>query len=121
MVKAPGSCVEHPDESSVEALGLFEEQDLCAVAAWSPTTETPGISQHHVLAVRNGRKRRGSGERLLREVLERARAAGADAVVSLIHVENEPMLILSGRFGAETSTDPRDLDYRLCTIPLARR
>jgi GNAT superfamily N-acetyltransferase len=89
--------LEHPEVSTVEAIGLCDGADLCAVAAWSPIAEDPETWRHHVLAVRNGRKNRGLGEQILRALLERAEMAGVRVIVSLIHADNERMLKLVGK------------------------
>jgi L-amino acid N-acyltransferase YncA len=106
--------LDHPEEGAV--IGLCDGGDLCGIAAWSPRHDDPGVWQTHVIAVRNGRKGKGHGERLKREVLERARAAGADAVIAIVHADNQPMLRINGQLGADIATDPKDFNYKICTI-----
>ncbi len=71
-----------------------------------------------VLAVRHGRRHRGYARRLKVAVLDLASAAGAEAVVSYVHVDNDAMLTLNGSLGARIEPVVADDDHRRCTIVL---
>lgn len=96
------------------ALGAWDRDTLCGVAAW--TTHEHPIWRSSVVAVQRGYYRRGIGEALKHAVLEEARRAGATALVSFIHYDNDRMLRLNTKLGAHIERDPRDRNYFVCTI-----
>ena len=102
---------------AAEAIGIWDGDTLAAVAAWKVDPYEPDIWRCTTVAVRSGYKRRGLGEQLKREVLNRARAAGARRVDSTVHRDNDPMLGLNAKLGA--AIHPEGVgDYLLCVIAL---
>jgi GNAT superfamily N-acetyltransferase len=103
----------------VDAAGVLEGDDLCAVAAWNlERSSTPLRCRSILLVVRMGRRRRGYGRLLKQVVLDEARRAGARVVVSVVHFDNDPMIGLNVAFGANVERIPGDPDHLLCVIPL---
>lgn len=62
--------------------------------------------------------RQGAGKPLKSAVIDAARGAGGYVVVSSVHEDNERMLRLNQRLGADITTDRARPTYRWCTIPL---
>lgn len=98
---------------AVSAVGAWVGDDLRGVAAW----KIEGNICHSVLlAVRTGWRRQGIGALLKRSVLSEARAAGADAVVSFVHWDNEAMIELNASFGANVERIEGDSEYCRCVV-----
>jgi ribosomal protein S18 acetylase RimI-like enzyme len=92
---------------------------LCAVAGYSIATEGPRtVCYSNLLAVRMGYYRRGYGLLLEQTVIEAARQASAEAVVSDVYVDNDPMIELNIKLGANVELVPGYPDYRRCVIAL---
>lgn len=100
---------------TLEAVGLFVEGELSAVTAWRVDSD---LCRSIVIAVRSGCRRRGFGRLLKEHILAKAVAAGATAVVSHVHWDNDGMLALNERFGATIKRIPGDDEYCYCVIPL---
>jgi GNAT superfamily N-acetyltransferase len=105
------------DIDGVSALGLWRDEQLCAVVAWRIDSSS-GVCRSILLAVRNGHRRRGYGRRLKAELVDRARRSGAVAVVSEVHWDNDPMIELNAQLGANVEQIEGDTDHCLCVIPL---
>jgi GNAT superfamily N-acetyltransferase len=101
--------------TAVTAIGMFEADELCGVAAWTPHG---GAWECHTLAVRVQSKRQGNGTLLKQEVINRARADGIEVVWSLVRYQNEPMLRVNAKLGAIIRTDPTDFAFKFCAIPV---
>jgi ribosomal protein S18 acetylase RimI-like enzyme len=101
----------------VEALGSWVGPQLCGVVVWRIDGSGPVLCRGILLAVANGHRRRGHGRRLKRELVERARRAGAVAVVSEVHRDNDPMIDLNVSLGAAVDRIDGDPDHLLCVIP----
>lgn len=100
---------------AVSAVGAWVGDDLRGVAA----CRIEGDICHSVLlAVRTGQRRRGIGSLLKEAVLSEAKPAGAAAVVSHVHWDNEAMIELNARFGANIERIEGDAEYCRCTISL---
>lgn len=103
---------------AVSAVGAWVDDDLRGIAAW----KVEGSICHSVLlAVRTGQRRRGLGSLLKEAVLSEARAAGAAAVVSMVHWDNEAMVELNVRFSANIERIEGDAEYCRCVIPLGEQ
>lgn len=90
---------------------------ICAVAAYTIDAQAK-ICHSQLLAVQTGSYRRTYGLQLKREIMRLAKEAGARAVVSIVHIDNDPMLELNIKLGASVLRIPGDDDYRQCVIPL---
>jgi ribosomal protein S18 acetylase RimI-like enzyme len=102
---------------AVSAVGAWVDDDLRGVAAW----KVEGSICHSVLlAVRTGQRRRGIGSLLKEAVLSEARAAGAAAIVSTVHWDNEAMIALNASFGANVERIEGDLEYCRCVVEVPR-
>lgn len=101
----------------VRGLCVSEGSWLCAVAAYFLDDAT-SIVRSQLLAVQDGYVRQGHGRRLKLAVIEAARAAGARAVLSTVHVDNDPMLRLNVGLGAVVERIPDDPEHCHCVIPL---
>jgi GNAT superfamily N-acetyltransferase len=99
----------------VDAVGAWRGDDLAGVAVWRINEDR---CTSIVLAVANGHRRRGLGRTLKLTVIAAARDAGASVVVSHVHWDNEPMLLLNRSMGANLERIPGDLDYCLCVLPV---
>jgi GNAT superfamily N-acetyltransferase len=99
------------------ALGLWDGAHLCAVIAWR-IDEPARVCRVALLAVENGYRRNGFGRRLKEEVLGLARRAGAVAVASIVHWDNDPMIELNAALGANVERIDGDPDHCLCVIPV---
>lgn len=73
-----------------------------------------------LLAVRTGQRRQGIGTLLKGTVLSEARAAGVGVVVSQVHWDNEAMIALNARFGANIEQIAGDAEYCRCVITIRR-
>jgi len=100
------------------AVGLWHKGQLCGVAAWKLQDGPPPVCVCALVAVQEGFQRRGFGRRLKNEVVEQARAAGAVAVRSIVHWDNDPMIQLNVSLGASVETLRGGPDYCVCVIPL---
>jgi GNAT superfamily N-acetyltransferase len=101
------------------AIGLFTGDRLHGIAVWRIDRGDPPVCHSILVALQMGSYRKGYGRRLKEVVVERARCAGAAAVISVVHMKNERMLDLNARFGAAIEPDEADPRYRRCIIPLA--
>jgi hypothetical protein len=100
----------------VFGMGLFDDERLVSVIAWSINKDRWNSA---VLATAHGPvRRRHYAERLKTELLERVQAAAALSVTSTVHADNEPMVALNRKLGAQIVTDPERRDYLLCTVRL---
>lgn len=97
------------------AVGIWDGDRLCAVAAWRLEGE---VCHSVVLAVALGYRRQGHAMRLKEEVISRARDAGARAVISNVYWDNEPMLALNRRYDASIIQASDDPDHAVCVIVL---
>lgn len=100
---------------AVSAVGAWVDDDLRGVAAWKVEG---GICHSILLAVRTGQRRRGIGSLLKEAVLSEARAAGAVAVVSMVHWDNEAMIELNESLGANIERIVGDSEYCRCVISI---
>jgi hypothetical protein len=80
----------------VEGLGSWDDDELAALIIFKPSD---GLWKVTVLATDNRYRRRKQAQRLKLEVMRRADAAGAPALVSLVHRDNLPMLALNNKLG----------------------
>lgn len=103
---------------SASAIGVWDNGTLCAVAAWRVDEGAPPICHSLVVAVRNGYLRRGHGRRVKEALVAEARNAGASAVVSEVHWDNQAMIELNASLGANVERIAGDLEYCRCIIPL---
>lgn len=108
---------ERTTDRALKAVGAWTAS-LDGLAVWRIESGDVTICRSILLAVRNGARKRGLGSLLKRTVIDAARAAGAIAVVSHVHWDNDPMLNLNIRFGANIERIPGDRDYARCTIPV---
>lgn len=106
------------ETGEVHALGLWRDDLLVGVVAWTWPTNDPTVARCGLLAVRTGHVRRGYGTWLKRALLDRARAVGATEVVSRVHFDNDAMFELNRGLGASIERDEGDHDYLICVIPL---
>lgn len=104
------------ERHTAEAVGAWNATNLIGVASWSFKDDS---CECHIVAVALGHQGRGLGRRLKEYVVEVARAAGAGAVVSEVHWDNQPMLELNSHLGASVVAKPGDREYCLCVIPLS--
>lgn len=113
-------CLENPDEApDLHAIGLFDDDELCAVATFGPSREDPEHTWTcDTVAVKAGRHGQGLGRRLKQEVLDRARALGARVLVSIVHEDNTPMLRINAALGATITPDEIRTEERFCVIVL---
>jgi ribosomal protein S18 acetylase RimI-like enzyme len=102
---------------AVSAVGAWVDHDLRGVAAWRYEGD---ICHSVVLGVRVGQRRRGIGSLLKEAVLTEARTAGATALVSQVHWDNEAMIELNASFGANIVRIAGDTEYCRCVISLAQ-
>lgn len=105
------------DGGDIEGIGLWVGGTLCGVTAWAIDGST-AICDNIVLAVRTGYQRRGHGRTLKQAVIDRAREAGAEAVVSYVHFDNDPMIHINAELGANVEAIAGDPDHRYCVIPV---
>ena len=91
---------------AVRALGLWDDGRLIAVVAWSD--KDPEVWTALVLATASNKRRRKYAERLKREMLGLAWAAGCYAVASIVHRDNDAVLGLNTKLGAHIELDPSD-------------
>ena len=103
---------------NVDAAGICCDDELCGVVAWRLDDSSPPLCRSILLAVRTGHRRRGIGRRLKDHLLVQARVAGAAAVVSLVHWDNDPMIELNVQLGANVERLPGDNDHCRCVIAL---
>lgn len=104
--------------SGVEAAGLWVGPQLCGVVAWRIDPASPTLCRGILLAIQNGHRRRGYGRRLKRELIQRTRHAGAVAIVSEVHRDNDPMIQLNASLGAVVERIDGDPDHLRCVIPV---
>lgn len=103
---------------ALSAIGLWRDATLAGIAAWEISSTPTTICHCHLVAVGNGYQRQGLGRMLKEAVLGEATKAGACAVTSFVHWDNQAMIELNHRLGANVEAIPGDVDYCLCTIPL---
>jgi ribosomal protein S18 acetylase RimI-like enzyme len=103
---------------AVGGLGAWDGQRLCGVAAFVIDDGTR-VCHSQLLAVQMGYARRGYGQLLKRAIIDIARRAGAEAVLSTVHFDNDPIIELNRKLGASIERVPGDPEYLYCTIPLA--
>lgn len=101
---------------AVDGLGLWRDDELVGVAAWQPDPDEPDVVVSVLLAVRY--VRRGYGRLLKAALLDRAREIGATAVRSRVHFDNDAMIELNVRLGANVERIDGDDEYLACVIPL---
>jgi GNAT superfamily N-acetyltransferase len=102
-----------------QAVGAWDGHELCGVAAWRIETSARLLRCRSILlAVRTGRRRMGYGRALKKAVVADARRAGASAVISLVHFDNDPMIELNVALGANVERIPGDPDHLLCVLPV---
>jgi len=102
----------------VEGAGLWVQGILCGVAAWTIEGDDPRLCHSHLLAVRTGHVRRGYGRLLKLTLIERARYAGAVAVVSTVAWDNRAMIELNASLGGSVERIAGDRTFCRCVIPL---
>ncbi len=105
-------------DSGTRALGLWDEDELVAVAAFRHVAVLR-LCRNDLLAVSRRRQRQGLGRVLKRAVLAAASDLGARAVDSLVARDNRAMLALNRGLGAVVE-EVGDPDHVLCVIPLWR-
>ena len=106
---------EHLGINGVAGVGLWADDELLGVAAWRLEGD---LCRSLVLAVRIGYYRRGLGGLLKDTVIDEARVAGARAVVSHVHWDNDAMITLNVERGANLERIPGDPDHCMCVISL---
>ena len=103
----------------VSAVGLWEGDELCGVAAWRIYDADPLILCRGILiAVANSHRRKGYGRQLKEAMKDAARAAGAAAISSLVDQRNRAMIELNKAAGAVVERIVDDPDYVRCIVPL---
>jgi ribosomal protein S18 acetylase RimI-like enzyme len=102
----------------LEAYGLWVGDQLAGVVAWRFKPEGQ-LCHSLVLAVDHRHQRRGYGRRLKEMEIAQARQAGARAVVSLVHWNNDPIINLNWGLGGTFSHPPGDPMHLHCVIPLS--
>lgn len=90
----------------ISALGAFVGEELVGVAGWRADPDEASTWTVPLVAVRLGHQRKGLGKVLKLAVLDEARSAGIEYVVSRVHSENEPMLNINSALGAELIREP---------------
>ncbi|MFN0090808.1 MAG: GNAT family N-acetyltransferase [Acidimicrobiales bacterium] len=101
-----------------QGLGLWDDDSLIGVVAWTEVHGNPGAAAIPVVAVAIGHQRRGHGRRLKSEALRRLHGSGHDIVTSAVHEDNEAMLRLNQSFGARFERDSGNPSYLTCVINL---
>ena len=108
--------IEDLESGALEALGFWEGDGLGALIAHSSAGPLWRVAY---LATDPRFRHRKRAERLKREVLSRAAAAGAFALTSKVHPDNRPMLDLNRKLGGKAlrnDANPSD-PYLICTVP----
>jgi GNAT superfamily N-acetyltransferase len=102
----------------VSAMGLFEPGGaLCGVAAWRIYDAIPPVlCRADIVAVAQSERRKGYGRALKQALIDRARAAGAVAVASIVHRDNVSMIALNRQLGAVVEPNAGDIDHCYCMI-----
>jgi GNAT superfamily N-acetyltransferase len=103
------------EQGDVEAAGLWLDAQLAGVTAWRIDVVRRQC-RCVLVAVGLGQRRRGYGRILKQTVLDAARSAGADVVVSQVHWDNDAMIELNVALGANVEELPGDRDFCLCVI-----
>ena len=106
------------NDDMLKTVGVWTAGQLDGLAAWRIDVSDSIVCRSHLLAVRTGLRNRGLGRWLKEEVIQRAREAGAVAVISEVHWENDAMLKVNEQLGANIERIDGDRDYARCTIPL---
>lgn len=101
----------------IEARGLWMDDRLVGVVAWRLDPASM-LCQSIVLAVEIGHRRRGYARRLKQVEIDWARRAGARAIASTVHWDNDPMIELNGSLGGSFTPLPDDPMHLRCIIPL---
>jgi predicted GNAT superfamily acetyltransferase len=102
---------------TVQALGAWEREELVGVSAWR-LDEASDVTTSILIAVRYTRRHQGIGRTLKQRLIDDARAAGTQTIVSHVHWDNEPMLTLNQRLHADIRRDPGNDDYAVCILTL---
>ena len=105
------------ERGDVSGLCLCVQDRICAVTAYVIDDDN-GICHSELLAVKIGYMRHGFALQLKREVIARSRLRGVRAVISVVHFDNDPMIELNAKLGANIERIPGDTDYVRCIIPL---
>lgn len=103
--------------NDLEAHGLWVGDQLTGVVAWRFEPEAR-LCHSILLAVDRRHQRRGYGRRLKEMELDWARRAGARAVVSIVHWNNDPIVNLNWGLGGSFSQPPGDAMHLNCVIAL---
>jgi ribosomal protein S18 acetylase RimI-like enzyme len=102
-----------------KALGSWDRSELAAIIVYTTTNPFWTVP---ILATDLRYRRHKQAERLKREVVRRAAAAGAAALVSRVHRDNYAMLALNRKLGAAVDfPDDGDNPFIVCTIRTQRR
>ncbi len=96
------------------ATGLWNGNDLVAVAAWRMETAPP-VCRCFCLATTLAWQRRGCARRLKTSVLAQAKAEGKIAVTSFVHEDNAVMRRLNAELGGIEDSPDED-GYHLISI-----
>jgi GNAT superfamily N-acetyltransferase len=106
-------------ERRVSAVGLWDGDELCGVAAWKIFDATqPILCQGILVAVAHGHRGKGYGRQLMEVMKDAARVAGAEAISFVVDQRNLPMIHLSESVGGDCDEIPDDPDNLLCYIAL---
>lgn len=106
------------ESGDVSAMGLWAGDVLAGVAAWR-VDRTVRMCRAILVAVATGHRRRGYGRILKGAVVDAARSAGAVAVVSSVHWDNDAMIELNVALGGNVEVIPGDRDFCRCVIPIS--
>ncbi len=102
---------------SLVARGIWAGTELLAVIVWRMVPQTP-LCESLVLAVQTGHRRRGYARRLKQIEIDAARRSGCSVVISKVHWDNGPMMMLNKALGANVERINGDRDYAHCIIPI---
>lgn len=105
-------------EGRVEALGSWDGDQLAALIVFKPHSRLWMVT---VLGTDHRYRERKQAFRLKREIVRRARDAGAAAVTSHVHRDNAPMAGLNRKLDGvpDPGADPEG-EYVLWTVPCER-
>jgi hypothetical protein len=101
-------------DPKLKALGYIQDGKLLSLIVWNEVARERWRIAILATATAIGARRRGYAEQLKRTLLSRALAEGVLIVESDVHVENDWMLDLNTKLGADMTRTGRD--YMLCTI-----
>lgn len=77
-----------------------------------------GISGEYAILLRSDLKGRGLGWRLMRTLIQQAKAEGLKTITGQVLAENGVMLAMCRELGFDVRIDPEDAGVRLVTLPL---